>query len=372
MKKILITYPYDWPKFSPSFIGLCKTLILHGYSITIITPVIDEAIASLKNGNPDKVDYYISRQNKALFFLSKCFASVARKFEVFKNVSNHIKSIKRLYISNLSRVSLMHNFNHFILFDFYGLGSIPKDMRKKRTTVFSLELEDYLKNISKKFGDDISFLISQSTQRAEYLDMSATVLIVPNSYQETIISNQTKETEHSGLIYSGTICRAFGRDWLQSLADFEGCKNLRLVFHGRCVDGNIKVLQRNHLLLDTYLSDFELQKLVESCAVGLIFYDSKYIDASQKFNFETAPSGKLFKYLSSEVPVIVNSCDGMRMVTDFGAGIELDCVTPESVLGAYKKIINNYDHYQKGCRQLMNDSMFDKKMLPYIEHLGRS
>jgi glycosyltransferase involved in cell wall biosynthesis len=337
-----------------------------------MAPVIDETIVSLKKDYPGKVDYYISRQNKALFFLSKCFASVARRFEVFKNVSNHIKSIKRLYISNFSRISLIHNFSHFILFDFYGLGSVTKCKQKKCITVFSLELEDYLKNISKKFRGDISFLISQSNQRAEYLDASATVLIVPNSYQEPIISNRSKETEQSGLIYSGTICKAFGQDWLQSLADFEGCKNLRLVFHGRCVDESIRVLQRNHLVLDAYLSDFELQKLLESCAVGLIFYDSKYIDASQKFNFETAPSGKLFKYLSSGIPVIVNSCDGMKVVTDFGAGIELDCITPESVLAAYKKIINNYDHYQSGCRRLMNDSMFVKKILPYMDHLSHS
>ncbi len=372
MKKILITYPYEWPKYSPSFIGLCKTLILHNYSITIISPVIDEAIVSLKKSYPGKVDYYRSPQNRALFFLSKCFASVAKRFEVFKDLSNHIKSIKRLYISNFSRISSMYSYNHFILFDFYGLGSIPKSIRKKQVTVFSLELEDYLKNISKKFKGDITYLISQSNQRAEYLDTLATVLIVPNSYQVPIKLNRTKKNERSGLIYSGTICKAFGRDWLQSLADFDECKNLRLVFHGRCIDGGISVFQPNHVVLDEYLSDLELQELMESCAVGLIFYDSKYIDDSQKFNFETAPSGKLFKYLSSKVPVIVNSCDGMRFVTEFGAGIELDCITAESVLVAYKKIINNYEQFQSGCSRLLDDSIFDKKILPYLEHLSGS
>jgi hypothetical protein len=108
---------------------------------------------------------------------------------------------------------------------------------------------------------------------------------------------------------------------------------------------------------------------MQSCAVGLILYDERYIDSTQKFNFETAPSGKLFRYLASGLPLIVNVSKGMDMVTKYQAGIALEDVNPKSIYAAYLSIINNYEYYQEGCRRLLEHSSFKGNLLPYILQL---
>jgi len=369
MQKILISFPYDWAKYSPSFLGLCEYLFANKFQLYVVTPCDDKAIFEFQNKFGDSFRFHLVKKNKFVSFFIKLIDYAGRRLPLLHLLADHVKYLKRVYLKDIERLSKSQDFCQIILFDFYGLGSIHNLGQRKNITIYSLELETYLQKIGRNFKGCITTLISQSNLRAEFFQLSCKKFIVPNSYlfDESPLKKNTNKRE--GIIYSGTINKAFGYDWLQELTNSQEFSNTRLVFHGQSIVETFLIKNAKHEELNCYLEDLQLQALMQSCAVGLILYDDRYIESSQKFNFETAPSGKLFRYLGSGLPVIVNASKSMNIVTEFQAGIALKEINPKSIYTAYCSIINNYEYYQEGCRRLLEHNSFKANILPYIQQL---
>src|SRR5690606_7552230 len=57
------------------------------------------------------------------------------------------------------------------------------------------------------------------------------------------------------------------------------------------------LLESGRLILDDrYLEEKELTKYVSGFRIGFVFYDFYRFEYINKFNYHTAPSGKLFQY----------------------------------------------------------------------------
>ena len=67
------------------------------------------------------------------------------------------------------------------------------------------------------------------------------------------------------------------------------------------------------------------------------FYDTRF-EFYDRFNFHTVPSGKMFTYLASGVPVICNNLPGLRVVEEFGAGVLIEDLDAGSIRSAIQKI----------------------------------
>lgn len=369
MQKILISFPYSWAKYSPSFLGLCENLLANNFQLYVVTPCSDIAIVEFQKKYRESFRFYLAKKNKVISFSSRLLDYLERRLLLLHRLADYVKYRKRVYLKDIELLSNSQDFCQIILFDFYGLGSIYNLGQRKNITIYSLELEEYLQKIGRNFEGYITALISQSNLRAEYFQLSCNKFIVPNSYLCEKLALKKTITKREGIIYSGTINKAFGYDWLKDLTNSQEFSETRLVFHGQGAGEKFWIKNAKHEVVDCYLEDLQLQTLMQSCAVGLILYDDRYIEPRQKFNFETAPSGKLFRYLASGLPLIVNASKGMNVVSEYQAGIALRDINPKSIYEAYRSIINNYEYYQEGCRRLLEHSSFKGNILPYILQL---
>ena len=107
----------------------------------------------------------------------------------------------------------------------------------------------------------------------------------------------------------------------------------------------------------TYISDY---------SIGLCFYDLKDVFFGN-FNYRTAPSGKLYKYLAAGVPVIAIDIPGFDDVREYNAGILIDKLDPQSLKNAVDTIVLNYDVYRNNAIKLAIKNSFENTSKGFLE-----
>lgn len=117
----------------------------------------------------------------------------------------------------------------------------------------------------------------------------------------------------------------------------------------------------------SYLDAAEFVKFLSSFRIGFCFYDWNLIKAS--FNYQTAPSGKMFMYLAAGTPVIACKIPGFDFVGEFNCGVLIEDYKPETIRKAINTIKNDYVKYSAGCIEAAKHFSFDKNVIPYVEYL---
>jgi hypothetical protein len=130
------------------------------------------------------------------------------------------------------------------------------------------------------------------------------------------------------------------------------------------------LLEEKRLILDEeYLDNENLTLYISKFRIGFVFYDFYRFEERRKFNYFTAPSGKMFQYFNSNVPVIGNHCEGLKIIEQYGAGKLISSLGSRAIKNAIDEIENNYEIYVKNAKEVAKIFDFNKNIQPYIEFL---
>lgn len=239
----------------------------------------------------------------------------------------------------------------------------------------SLEVDNNTNEYYKKIDHSkIKSVFVQSQIRYDYMfpgkDFRKYIVQNAPNYQEINFGSN----ERKNFIWAGAIDRRLAV--LECLEFFNQHREYKLVLKG---GGDVKTRriiesQYGHLLSSkvavidqTYLNADEFVKFLSTFRIGFCFYDWDLIKAS--FNYQTAPSGKMFMYMAAGTPVIACKIPGFDFVEEFGAGVLIENYKPETIAAAVKKIEEDYQKYSYACIEAAKHFSFDKNIKPYIEFL---
>lgn len=373
-EKILILFGGPHLAYSPTVIQLYDALS-DKYEVTIIAQNPDNYNGQALNDRNVLYHKYYKVKGRhfylALFQLLSLFNKEARSFKVnklgykdyffrFLFMKKHIrkqpgyKTIISVDIRNLFYCSLLN----------------------AKTDFVSLELcadEQLLPMINM---DIIRCVIIQSPERYNYLfkDTLIETFYIQNAptFKELPLKKNRKE-----LIYTGGAYNFMG--FYHCLDFLKAYPDEKMTVQGAVLNAekerinseysdliNEKRLVMNNNYLDNekvveYISDFE---------IGFCFYnfDDPFIKDNY-FNYMTAPSGKMFKYLAAGVPVVCSNITGFQFVKEFQCGVLADSLSAEDIRKALLTIRKNYDFYVANAIKAAMHYSFDKTVAPYLASL---
>lgn len=244
----------------------------------------------------------------------------------------------------------------------------------KSVELVSLEIpanDKFYKNCDFK---NINSVVIQTRERFEYLfgKRELKTFFVQNapSYVEF-----PEAAARQNLVYCGTAWNAFGiYHCLNFLREFpEYTMNVKgAIFEKdrRKIEAEYKDLLAGKRLIidDEYLDDAAAVDYLRQFKAGFCFYnfDLKWVD---NFNYHSAPSGKMFKYMAAGVPVIGQEISGLKPVKEFDCGVLIKDLKPSSIKKAVEKIEENFGYYSANCLQAAAHYSFDKRAKPFVDYL---
>lgn len=214
----------------------------------------------------------------------------------------------------------------------------------------------------------------QNEMRYKYLFPEANLpkFIVQNS--PVYKRREAVKTERRNFIWAGTIDYRFAV--LECIEFFDRYPEYKLVLKGGSNQKTRKRIdeQYSHLLTggrivinQDYLDADAFVTFLSSFRIGFCFYAWDLIRGS--FNYQSAPSGKLFMYLAAGTPVIACNIPGFDFVREFGAGVLIDDYEPSTIKRAVDEIEADYDRYSQACYRAAEHFSFDRHVQPYIDYL---
>lgn len=242
---------------------------------------------------------------------------------------------------------------------------------KTRSYFLSLELFSHEKLMPLINTSLIDCVIIQSPMRYEYIFKNKTIrtFYIQNApvYNAALIKEK-----RSGLIYSGTAWAPFGFEYCLNYLKEHNNEQLTVLgtLKDKLIEENsafAELLSTKRLIINpNYISDEEVVPFIADFEIGFCFYNFDF-DWINTFNYLSAPSGKIFKYLAAGVPVICNKIPGFDFVDEFECGVRLNNFDPNSIEAAVKKIRSNYTHYINGTTKAAEHFSFNKAVKPFLE-----
>jgi glycosyltransferase involved in cell wall biosynthesis len=117
-----------------------------------------------------------------------------------------------------------------------------------------------------------------------------------------------------------------------------------------------------------YLNSQELIDFASRFAIGFCCYDFS-IPGMNTFNYQTAPSGKLFTYYAAGVPVIGSTIPGLASVRDFEAGVLISEFTPQAIRQAIETIMPERKRFSANGLRAAKHFDFKKTVAPFVDFL---
>ncbi len=223
----------------------------------------------------------------------------------------------------------------------------------------------------------INCVIIQSEERYKYLfgEEKLKLFYIQNAppYEERI-----PKKERKSLIYAGSTIKILGfYHCLDFLVKYPGEK---LTVLGAFFDADKErvnkeyqeLLQNNRLVINSkYLENNEVVEFLSDHEIGFCFYyfDDAFMQ-EHYFNYMSAPSGKMFKYLAAGVPVVCSNISGFSFVKEFNCGILIDDLSADSIKQAIQTIRADYDMYVQQSLKAAEYFAFDRAIIPYLTFIG--
>ena len=239
----------------------------------------------------------------------------------------------------------------------------------------SLEVDNNTNEYYKKIDHSkIKSVFVQSEIRYAYMFPEEDIkrFIVQNAPDYKELEQEGHDRKH--FIWAGAIDRRLAV--LECLEFFNQYLEFKLVLKGGGDKKTRRIIETKygHLLSSqravidqSYLDADEFVKFLSGFRIGFCFYDWDLIKAS--FNYQTAPSGKMFMYLAAGTPVIACKIPGFDFVESFGCGVLIDNYEPATIANAVKLIEAEHKKYSDACIEAAKHFSFDKSVNPYIEFL---
>lgn len=364
-KNILIFFPEGNLPYSPSTINLYDELsAFHNVQILSRLPYSNEFIS---NRN---IEYLPKNYKRVFWIYYRIFKVFGRKGSLLGLFDNYC-----LFL-HLKRFVKRNSIDEIISVDLKA--TAISQLVSSRVHFLSFELTDltFLKSVN---INSLSSVLIQSLDRYNYLFKvpHKRIFILPNSpiFDESI---KTEKGGRQHLIFSGYASKGFGiYACLHFLRKFTQQKMvIRGALEGGLLENLImhfpELLDENRLLIDsTYQDDKNMLNYLTQFRVGFVFYDFR-LPNIDNYNYRTAPSGKLYKYLAAGVPVIGINIPGFSIVRKYKAGVLIDTLDPDSIKRALDIIEADYDSYVENAFKAAESVSFDKAVKPFIDFISSS
>jgi glycosyltransferase involved in cell wall biosynthesis len=239
----------------------------------------------------------------------------------------------------------------------------------------SLEIDNNTNAYYRKIDvNRIKSVFVQNPMRYEYLfpGKQLKVFFVQNA--PTYDGTRYETSNRNNFIWAGAIdkrlavldCLEFFRKYPEYKLVLKGGANRKMLAQ---IQAEYKSLleEKRITINQDYLKNDSFIAYLSGFRIGFCFYDWTLI--RENFNYQTAPSGKLFMCLAAGTPVIACNIPGFQLIKDFHAGILIDDYKPETILEAVKLIESDYQYFSEGCYKAAAHFSFDKSVAPYIQYL---
>jgi glycosyltransferase involved in cell wall biosynthesis len=223
----------------------------------------------------------------------------------------------------------------------------------------------------------INCVIIQSEERYHYLfgQEKLPLFYIQNAppYEE-----RTPKKERKSLIYAGSTIAALGFYYcLDFLVKYPEEK---LTVLGAFFEADKERVNREYReLLDSkrltiiskYLENNEVVEFLSDFEIGFVFYNFEdELLKEHYFNYKSAPSGKMFKYIAGGVPVVCSDISGFAFVKEFNCGVLISDLSPDSIKQAIQTIRSNFDMYVQNSLKAAEHFAFDRAIIPYLKFIG--
>ena len=369
--KILIFFDGWHLAYSPTINQLYDQLN-EDYDVTIVAETSKKFVNQKLPGK--NILYYECIKKKPTFIYKIYYALIAlRNNEARLLRANKIKFREYYYrFLMLKKLLQTNQYKRVLAVDIKNL--FYCSLLKQRVDFISLEIgigENLLPLIDTSLIDCV---IIQSKERLDYLfkDEAFKLFFIQNA---PVFKEFIYKSERKGLLYGGTAWDPFG--FYHCLEYLRIFKNEILTVQGAVpADDRKKInklykdlLSEGRLIInEEYIENDELVKYFSQFEIGFCFYNFE-IKWINHFNYKSAPSGKVFKYLAAGVPVICSDIIGFKFVTQFKCGVLIPDLNPEKINEAVKEIRNNYAEYVAKAIIAAKHFSFDKAVKPYLDFI---
>jgi len=252
-------------------------------------------------------------------------------------------------------------------------------MLGKKVDFLSLEIGKDLNLWPMINKDMINCVITQSIERYKFLfnDEKHTVFYVQNApiYIEKEIFKNKK-----GLIYTGGANNRFG--FFHCLDYVKKYSDEILTFQGAILKEDEKrveseyanILNNGQLVVNRdYIENDGMTDFLSRFEIGFCFYnfDDEFIKKNA-FNYQSAPSGKMFKYLAAGVPVVCSDIIGFKFVEEFKCGVLVPNLSEDEIRKAVLRIRADYNAYVENTVKAAKHFSFDNSVSHYLEYINKS
>ena len=373
-KRVAIVFTDVWLAYSPTTLGIYDSLKKHGVVVAILTVTQDATFARDLGRNVVIVDQEsipLGRLHNLAYRIKRRAARLAGMKAAWLDRS------LRDYFQFLMFDKALRRFapDEIIAVDLRALAIVQHSLPQVPVNLVSLEIPEPGEHKEQVVEQRISRLIIQSQARLERLFNGAKpkTFFVQNA--PTFRTFALETSNRMGLVFCGTAVEGFGI--LSCLKFLSVNPEYHLTVKGAVlpqIQQYLKVifpelLSEERLKIDTnYLEMDALVEFLKAFRIGFCFYDTRF-DFYDRFNYHTVPSGKMFTYFASGVPVICNNLPGLRVVEEFGAGVLIEDLDAGSILSAIQKIEANYDYYAQNCLKAAAHFSFEESLQPFIDEL---
>ena len=365
MKKVLIVSSDDIILYQPTILNLYDYL-KNDFEIQIIS-FEPEFLGRQKDNTRDIIYFIPNKIKKKIFRIIDLLGNA-----VFKRINKYLfrlnfrlQFLRRYKCSILIRELKKQKADHIIAVDIMPLYAVQKIFGGSH--FLSLEIlpdDSYRKLIDER---KIKSVIIQNQQRFDYLfeNIKPKVFYVQNApFCGNICTN---DLERHGLVWGGTIAKTFAVfdfiNFIKTFSQYQGMLKGAAPFGTlqKIKSLNKKIIDSGRLIINTdYLPVNELINFLSKYKIGFCFYDWRLIE--NNFNYQTAPSGRLFMYLAAGVPVIACDIPGFKFINEYKAGVLIKDYAAQTILKAVETIEADYFSFQKNAYKAFSDFCFDKNM----------
>ena len=248
----------------------------------------------------------------------------------------------------------------------------------KKAHFLSLEIHDNDKYFENTQFDTIKSVIIQSQERFNHLFPNRKPLsfIVQNAPKYKNFLPFYAERKKTDLLYCGSAVSGFG---IITCLDFiKDYKEYTLTVKGALPKDTAKVIEEFYsdlieekrlIIAGDYLSESDLTDYVSKFRIGFAFYDFYRFDHLRTFNYYTAPSGKIFQYLNSGIPIIANVLPAFEFINKQGCGKLIDYLSSVQIKLAIEYIENDYLKMAEKAKSVSSQFDFDKMIQPFLDFI---
>lgn len=370
MKKVSILFDGVHLSYSPTAIGLYDLLSEH-FRVRILSqspkffdnkPLPNRNVEYIKELT-GKNQYRWTNQTMRLRALFCSPEKALKKNKIKVDTVNEFNWVKK----HLAREAP----DHIVCVDFKNLWFTQ--LLGKTVEFLSLEIvpDDFFR--ADCDFRNINSVIIQSRERYDYLfgEKQFKTFYIQNAPNFKALS--AAEKPRAELVYCGTVSDGFG--FYHCLEFLDKFPRRALHVKGAMLekervkrDYQALLASRRLVLDEEYLDDSQVVEYLRQFKIGFCFYNFE-VPKINNFNYYSAPSGKMFKYLAAGVPVVGSDVSGLNPIKEFDCGVLIKDLNAESIEKAVETIERNFDYYSENCLKAAAHYSFDKRAQPFVDYL---